>query len=415
LRIVHISAADYGSGASRATFRLHRKLLDHGVDSLMVVGFKLTDDPTVIGSGSTFNKIKFFSRKIIDGIPQKFYPNRKSLPWSNLFLPDTIIHRALKLKPDLINLHWISNGVLGLKSLSRFKIPLAWVLHDSWPFTGGCHLIGDCIGYRKSCGMCPQLNSNRQYDLSRLNHYRKMHSYENLNLTLVAPSNWVAECAGSASVLEGKNIEVIPHGLDTKKFEPLSKEKARKNLGLDPAAKIILFGSAYATTDMNKGFDLFQAAVIQFRKEKAGARPRAIVFGADLSLDLPDLGIETDFHGYIRDDEKLNQLYSAADVMVVPSRQETFGQTALEALACGTPVVAFDCTGPKDIIDHRETGYLATPYDPDDLFRGIKWAIEDNERNRRLSENARTAVLEKFTVEKMATNYIDLYRKILAK
>lgn len=414
MRVVHISSADYGSGASRVAYRLHGNLLNRGIDSRMVVGFKLTDDPTVIGSGSKLNKLKFMARRTIDTLPQKFYRHRKNLPWSNQFLPGSLVRRALELKPDIINLHWISNGAMSLKELAAVDVPLVWVLHDYWPITGGCHLIGDCTGYQHLCGSCPQLNSSRVFDLSRLNLARKKRFFENHNLTLVAPSRWVAKCAGTATAVAGKNIRVISHGLDPEKFIPVSKDQAKRKIGIDPQCKVVLFGSANALGDHNKGFDLFLSALTHLSEDKSIGRMRVVVFGADESHPRPQMPFDTDFHGYILDDERLNLFYAAADVMVVPSRQETFCQTVLEAFSCKTPVVAFDSTGPRDVIEHRKTGYLATPYDPVDLCYGIKWVIEDRPRLERLSENARQLLFDKFTIDIMTDNYRDLYRSILA-
>jgi glycosyltransferase involved in cell wall biosynthesis len=117
--------------------------------------------------------------------------------------------------------------------------------------------------------------------------------------------------------------------------------------------------------------------------------------------------------GYL-EDEPLRALYSVVDVMVVPSRIESFGQIISESLASGTPVVAFDATGPRDIIDHKETGYLATPYDPKDLAKGIKWVITDPSRNERLGRQAREAAEQRFAIERVTDQHRELYQDILA-
>jgi len=109
----------------------------------------------------------------------------------------------------------------------------------------------------------------------------------------------------------------------------------------------------------------------------------------------------------------LAKIYSAADVMVVPSIQEVFGQTATEALACGTPVVAFGATGLLDIVEHQSNGYLAQPFSPDDLWQGIDWVLSDKDRRKRLSNNARKTAIEKFCQKVVVKNYIDLYNHII--
>ncbi|MDP8933007.1 MAG: glycosyltransferase, partial [Cyanobacteriota bacterium] len=124
-----------------------------------------------------------------------------------------------------------------------------------------------------------------------------------------------------------------------------------------------------------------------------------------------DVGFKTHYLGRL-EDETLAKVYAAADVMVVPSRYEAFGQTASEALACGTPVVAFNVTGLKDIVDRQQNGYLAEPYDSEDLARGIAWVLEDPERHQKLCRSARLKVEEKFTLEVQAREYKKLYEQV---
>jgi glycosyltransferase involved in cell wall biosynthesis len=99
--------------------------------------------------------------------------------------------------------------------------------------------------------------------------------------------------------------------------------------------------------------------------------------------------------------------------MIVPSREETFGQTASEALACGTPVVCFDCTGLRDVVDHLETGYRAVSFDVGDLANGIIWVLEDDVRRQRIARRARERAEEVFSIENQARLYSNLYQVIL--
>lgn len=107
-------------------------------------------------------------------------------------------------------------------------------------------------------------------------------------------------------------------------------------------------------------------------------------------------------------------LYAAVDVTVVPSRQENLPQVAVESLACGTPVVAFDVAGIPDVVDHRQNGYLAEPFDPKDLAAGIRWVLEDPDRHRRLSEAARSKALRRFDLRTQAGAYRDLFEELLS-
>jgi glycosyltransferase involved in cell wall biosynthesis len=180
-------------------------------------------------------------------------------------------------------------------------------------------------------------------------------------------------------------------------------------LGLPSRKCSILFGAERATSDRRKGYELLQQALGQAAIDRDTAD--IIIFGESQSACSG--GFETHCLGYLCEDESLRLAYSAADVMVVPSRQEAFGQTASEAMACGTPVVAFDATGLKDIVDHRQNGYLAKPFETADLAYGIQWILEDGERRRRLSRNAREKAVQEFDQELQARRYLDLYQRIL--
>ena len=140
-----------------------------------------------------------------------------------------------------------------------------------------------------------------------------------------------------------------------------------------------------------------------------------VVFGDLKPGDLPNLGIETRNVGYIDDDQRLSLLYSAADVAAVPSIEEAFGKTLIEAMACGTPVVAFDSGGPRDIITHQHDGYLAEPYSADDLAAGIAWCLDQAKSGPDLGLRARAKVEAKFDIDVVAASYERLYRRILAE
>ena len=106
-------------------------------------------------------------------------------------------------------------------------------------------------------------------------------------------------------------------------------------------------------------------------------------------------------------------IYSSADVFVNPSIQESFGQTASEAHSCGTPVVAFDSGGLKDIVTHLETGYLAIPFDTRSLANGIKWVLENDIRNLRLGINSRRKAKENWDYSIISKMHTDLYKKVI--
>jgi glycosyltransferase involved in cell wall biosynthesis len=123
-------------------------------------------------------------------------------------------------------------------------------------------------------------------------------------------------------------------------------------------------------------------------------------------------GIRIEEIGRISDPNVLNAQYNEADVTVVPSRQESFGQIAAESLSAGTPVVAFNYSGLTDIVSHGENGYLAKPYDVDDLAAGIDWVLT-HPQPKRLSESGRNKIASDFSYDRVASMYLDVYKKLL--
>ena len=138
-----------------------------------------------------------------------------------------------------------------------------------------------------------------------------------------------------------------------------------------------------------------------------------LVFGNDkISQNSLDFGIPVHFMGNLSDDLSLRLVYSSADVMVVPSRFESFGQTASEALACATPVVAFNTSGLKDIVIHKSTGYLAEPFSVNDLSNGIVWTLQNNTNNK-LGIRGREFVENNFSTKIVLEKYISIYNSVI--
>jgi glycosyltransferase involved in cell wall biosynthesis len=273
--------------------------------------------------------------------------------------------------------------------------------------TGGCHYADGCDRFEDHCGTCPQLDSDTAFDLSRLTWLRKNHHWDDLDLTVVAPSTWLAEQARRSSLFGDERVEVIPNALDTNIYRPRDPDLGREFFDLPEDKRLVLFGAVDPMGDHRKGADLLQDALQSLEGDLDNVE--LVVFGANEPENPSDFGFPTHYVGYLHDDPSLVLLYSAADVMVVPSRYEGFGQTVSESLACGTPVVAFDATGPSDIVDHRETGWLAEPYEVGDLARGIEWIIEEADQTK-VKNTARKESVSSYRQGTIAEAYLDLYR-----
>ncbi|WP_267639838.1 glycosyltransferase family 4 protein [Haloarchaeobius amylolyticus] len=407
IRPLLVNTADTG-GSATATTRIHRGLRRLGVDSRLLVQEKSTDEPTVVGPESTIDRAWSLARPHVDLLPLRLYG--KSGGFGINWLPERKLSWIQDINPDLIHLNWVWRGALSVRSIGRLSRPVVWRLPDMTAFTGGCHYSFGCDRFEERCGSCPQLDSSIDTDLSRIGWHRKAHHWDDLDLTIVTPSTWLAEEARRSSLFGDRRIEVIPNALDTKTYRPRDPSLGRDFFGLPSDKRLVLFGAVDPMGDHRKGADLLQEALQSLSGDVDDVE--LVVFGAKEPSEAPDFGFPTNYVGYLHDDPSLVMLYSAADVMVVPSRYEGFGQTVSESLACGTPVVAFDATGPSEIVDHTESGYLARPYDSEGLSRGIDWVL--NEANtENLSETARERAVERYEQEAVAEQYLELYNSIL--
>lgn len=413
MNILMLNTFDNVAGADRAACRLRQGVEAQGVAARLLVQFKFGADPEVLCFASPLQILLRRLKLYLGTLPVRLYPQKAENNFTPALLPDWLPEHVAMLAPDLVHLHWLGAGFCRIESLARLNRPLVWTLHDSWPFTGGCHVPGPCLKYREQCGACPVLGSTRVRDLSRWTWNRKSSAWRNIPLTMVAPSRWLADCARASSLFCDTRVEVIPHGIDTVKFRPQDKRAAREQLGLPPSRPMVLFGAVNPLSDPNKGWQLLQPAM----RVVGASRPDAIavVFGAVAPAHKLENGMETVFLGRLEDDAALVAAYSAADVFVAPSLQESFCQTALESMACGTPVVAFGATGLLDVIEHRRSGYLAEPYAVDDLAEGIRWILEDSARHDDLAVGARSRAVAEFGLEAVAGRYVELYRDVLSQ
>jgi len=408
-----LSTFDARGGAAIAARRLHTGLRHIGVDSRMLVQEKGGDDPFVIGPATPLRRALSTFRPMFDSLPLKFYPERQRITFSSAMLPDRISREIEKMNPSIVHLHWIAAGFLRIETLAKLGRPLVWTLHDSWAFTGGCHLPFDCLRYRDACGACPTLGSSRQRDLSHRIWKRKRKSWESLDLTVITPSRWLARCAESSSLFRDTRIEVIPNGLDINRFRPIDQGTARNILSLPRDRKLILFGGAQASSDPNKGFRYLTEALGKLSSRGWGEKADVLVFGSHEPEKDPGFGMQGHYLGHVHDDATLSLLYSAADVFVAPSIQENLPNTVMEAAACGTPSIAFEIGGLPDLVEHGRTGYLAQPFETNDLAQGIAVLLGDDNKRTEMGDAARHKVVSEFALERIARRHAELYRGIL--
>jgi len=417
LSVLHLSTVDGGGGAAIATRRLHDGLRQIGVDSAMSVLWRETADHHVRAVDPTRSYADRIKRRLDTkhlAAGMKRYSATMSpiySPFSDDRVPGADPLRHVSLDADIVNLHWTSGLVDYRRFFARLpqETPLVWTLHDMNPMTGGCHCNLGCENFTLTCGNCPLLGSNDARDLSNQILSRKMAALAGRNAAntrIVAPSEWMAEQARRSALLSRFPVDLIPHGLDFDLFRPRPKSIARIALGLPEEGNILLF-AADDPTNYLKGFDLLAEALRQLDQTlpltlvSIGRRPPSSEFGfASVHL------------GYLGQPQLLALAYSAADVFVMPTRAEAFGQVVFESMACGTPVVAFDVGGVPDMVRPGLTGLLAPAEDAGALRQGLEILLADPELRERMSIACRRIVEAEYGADLQASRYRELYRHL---
>ena len=267
----------------------------------------------------------------------------------------------------MVHLHWAGQGFLGPRQLAQFCVPVVWTMHDTWTFTGGCHYPGGCVRYREECGRCPQLGSTNGRDLSWRNLREKKATFGEV-AAWIAPSAWLADCAKRSGWLMPSRVHVIPNALAADAFHPVDRAEARARMGMSRAA-LVLAAGAMDLREERKGCYLLRDTLAQIAEVR---RPCVLLlFGGGQSASYADWPVEVRCVGDLRNDAELAQVYQVADALLLPSLQDNLPNVAVEAQACGCPVVGFDSGGLREIIEHGQTGWLSPRFDSAGLASAI--------------------------------------------
>jgi len=420
MKILHCNTTDTGGGAARAAYRLFSEQNKNGINAKMLVMGKKKHHPAVLSVMDYLRKDDLFT-KLIRKIHRKILAHYRTLklrryPFKGKMLLSDITFSYLgnslsKIEFDLLHLHWVEGGFINFKDLRNLNKPIVWKMCGSFPLTGLCHYLL-CEKYKVQCGKCPALGSEKKKDFSTEVFLKKKKRYKALDLHIVSPGKWMAQRVKDSALLGDRPVYIIPNGIDSNLFSAVPLQIAREALGLNKDSKIILFGAKSATTDENKGFKFLRKALDLLYN--TNSHIELLVFGATKEESNLNLKFPVTYLGDITNDKLLILAYSSADVLVIPSIFENFSNVILESLSCKTPVVGFNIGGNPDMIDHKENGYLAKSYKEHDLANGIKWCL-DNNQNNILGENARSKILNNFTIEATSKQHVELYRSILQK
>lgn len=320
-----------------------------------------------------------------------------------------LLSQLNKFNPDILHLHNLHGDYVNLPLLFNYiktnRIKVVWTLHDCWAFTGHCphFTMIKCDKWKSGCYKCPQYNS---YPKSLFDNSKKMYSLKKRlftdieNLTIVTPSEWLAGLVRQ-SFLKDYPVKVINNGIDLTVFKPSeSNFREKYNIG----DKFIVLGVAFGW-GKRKGLDVF----IDLSKRLDNEKYQIVLVGTDDTIDkqLPKNIIS--IHR-TQNQTELAEIYTAADLLVNPTREEVLGMVNIEANACGTPVLTFRTGGSPECIN-EQSGSVVDYDDIAALESEVKRICETSPFNKEdCIESAK-----KFDENERFLKYLKLYNELNGK
>lgn len=388
--------------------RLDQNLRTAGIESKILSNKATSKSPDPMEFESTKSNLD----RMLDALP------RKALKELGLSSPFNLSSRKLTKHPayqeaDVINIHSTYRGFfsyLWLPEITRNK-PTVLTMCDSWAYTGHCDYTYDCDRWKTGCGKCPYLDApaSIKRDSTALEWKLKNWAYSRSKLTIVTKSKWGTQQV-QQSMLNRFPLYQIYNSIDPEVYQPRDSQWCRQELGLPLHKKVLMF-SATELSIHRKGGDLLLRAV-QDLPVSLKAETVLLTIGKSGEI-APEMGIQTMHLGYVSSEQRRAICYAAADLFLFPTRNEMFGNVALESIACGTPVVSFNVDGVPDIVRPGITGYLAEPENASDFRDGIVQLLGDEPLRREMGQQGRAIAVREFSKELQAQQYIALYSQLL--
>lgn len=405
MKVVHINISDQDGGAAIAASRHCEAMKRLAIDSIMVTLFKSSHKPYI-------KKLHLGVRQVLAQVYSILNERKVRLLQSvgtfSLMCYGHPFHKNIDIKEaDVIVLHWVNKNCLSLKGVEKIlKLgkPTFWYMHDMFPITGGCHHSLGCEGYKYDCDNCPLISSSSYKDIAAKQLKRKIHLWKRFsNLEFITPSMWLGECVKESNIANGHKVHIIPNVINTDIYTPV-KANLKSLLALNPKKKTIIFSAAtYKSVYKGAGY------MYDFLRSLNPDKYEAIAIGMVEKDILSNIEINVVSTGYLYDDLSLVVAYNCADVLVISSVAENYPNVVLEAMACGLPCVGFPVGGIAELIKHKDTGYLTENLSSNELKEGIEYVLEDEERYKCLSENARKSAVQYNSFQ----NLKEIYKSII--
>lgn len=412
--VYHFCTYPTRGGAGIAADRLVRGLRNDGVQSKLVGLNPEHDSPYIEGIAYSNNILSNVRRRIrnwqLGRIPVGYEGMSSS---GAVFFSDRSPNgRALCeffQKASLLHFHWMCDLIDYGDVLEQIPrgVPLVWTLHDMGVFTGGCSYSLNCSRYEETCGECPQLESDAAKKETSRSLKRKVDAVRKVrdNLTIVCPSNWMADKARSSSMLNGIRCEVIRNGFDLDVFNPSRRVEGRQLIGCADQETVILFVAASFDNPL-KGMDTLLTAM----ESMDSSTVRICYLGDKGEGHFPQ---HWQWLGKVQDEQKLAKLYAGSDLLVVPSNADNYPNVICEALGSGVPVIGSDIGGIPELVRNGETGFLFERGRSDELGSRIQQLITDYPGGRnKWSRSCRAFAERTFELRHITEQHLDLYRSL---
>ena len=425
MKVLLVNFTDVGGGAAIACFRLAESLNKNGVEATMAVVEKKSASPFVVEIPKTKkSKLCVLFVRIVNlfmRMARKLFPRvvaAASFRTSNPILHSTgkkslvDVNWINSFDCDVVNLHWIGFDMLSVKDIAKIKKPIVWTMHDTWPFCGAEHypnVLENDFRYTQEYTRKNKPKTTRGPDVCRSTWELKRKYLSQKEMFFISPSNWEREEIQKSSLFSKKPCVTIPNIIPHSVFNVKEKKDIRRVLNI-PDDKIVLgFGAAY-DIDNPKGIKGSFLLLKALQELKNPEKYFFVVFGNVTEKFASKISIPFFSAGFISNENILALLYNACDVFICPSLVENLPNTCLESIFCGVPVVAFNSGGTSDIVVHKETGFLATPFNTKELADGVEWC---SEHFAELSKNCVEKSVRDFDENKILKSYVSVYETLI--
>ena len=425
IKVLYISHSDGLSGAGIGAFRSFQAVRDYAndIDIDMLVYKKVSSHPNVyelrpLWFYYIYNSIKYALKKL--GSFTRFHVTPNPCLHSTARVSSINVDWINKSDYDVINLHWLGDYMLSIEDIGKIKKPIVWKLADQWAFCGAEHYTSEpslegivpryILGYDQS----PKLDGEYGVDINRRVWMRKAACWTN-QMHMICPSNWLKKSVNESKLMGSWPAFHIPNSIDLNHWKPICNSCTSSFTAQVPSdSRIVLYGGVNCFEDYRKGGDYFEKILDRWINLDPQKVYTFITFGNKSGKKLRKLkqNIYRLDLGYIPNDQ-LPNLYSSADFFLFLSRFDNMPNTAVEAHACGLPIISFKSGGIIDIIQDNVTGFLVDDFCVKKLTLKLFNFFEhdDLDRLRTMKIKARERAVDLWSPETMAKSYSSIYKK----